>query len=411
MNEMAVHPALAAFPPLDGAAQEALTGSIGAQEQLVPVLVDATGRLLDGRGRLAACRALGIEPRIERTAFADDGSCVERVIALNLRRRHLDESQRAMVAAKLATLADGQRRYPAGAQICAGGAVSQPEAAELLNVSRRSVQFAQRVLSHGGAGLVQAVERQQVTVSAAAQASRMEPHQREMFLARVIEGGRVAPVALKEVQREIRLSAIAAHHGGRARAMPGAASGDQRRWPVLYADPPWSWDTWGPAGRQKAPGNHYPTMPLPAIRGLPIAAEVAARDAVLFLWAVAAMTPEALEVMGAWGFRYVSQIVWDKGAPGPGHWVRTQHELLLIGTRGAIPAPAPGQQPSSVIQAARGRHSEKPGVFRGIIAGLYPGLPKLELFARGAVPFGWDAWGNEAETGGDGDDVADDVVA
>jgi biotin operon repressor len=60
-------------------------------------------------------------------------------------RRHLDEGQRGMVAARLATLDRGPK---ANAEISAN-AVSQPEAAKMLNVSRESVQAARKVLEHG----------------------------------------------------------------------------------------------------------------------------------------------------------------------------------------------------------------------------------------------------------------------
>jgi transposase-like protein len=69
-------------------------------------------------------------------------------VSLNLHRRHLDESQRAQVAARLANLRDGLRAdYAQGAQICAP--VSQAQAAELLNVSRRTVQSAATILRDG----------------------------------------------------------------------------------------------------------------------------------------------------------------------------------------------------------------------------------------------------------------------
>ena len=87
------------------------------------------------------------------------------MISLNLHRRHLSEGQRATVAAKLANLKDGQRADQA-AQICAP--VTQDQAAEMLNVSRRSVQAAAKVLHDGDDELVHAVERGDVAVSAAA---------------------------------------------------------------------------------------------------------------------------------------------------------------------------------------------------------------------------------------------------
>jgi hypothetical protein len=91
------------------------------------------------------------------------GSLVSFVVSLNLHRRHLNESQRAMVAAKLTTLTHGQR---ADASIDAS--VTQPQAAELLNVSRPSVQRARKVQESGDKKLIASVESGQVSVSSAA---------------------------------------------------------------------------------------------------------------------------------------------------------------------------------------------------------------------------------------------------
>jgi N6-adenosine-specific RNA methylase IME4 len=113
------------------------------------------------------------------------------------------------------------------------------------------------------------------------------------------------------------------------------------------------------------------------------------------------MMPQAFEVMAAWGFTYKSQFVWAKNRMGTGYWNRNKHELLLIGTRGHIPAPAMGTQAASLIEAPVGRHSEKPAVFYEIIERHFPTLPKIELHARGAVARpGWDVWGLEAPIDG-----------
>jgi len=74
---------------------------------------------------------------------------------------------------------------------------------------------------------------------------------------------------------------------------------------------------------------------------------------------------------------------------------RYDHELLLVGTKGAIPAPAMGTQFPSVIDAPIGKHSEKPVQFYELIEAYFPTLPKIELNARRARD-GWELWGNEA---------------
>jgi N6-adenosine-specific RNA methylase IME4 len=102
--------------------------------------------------------------------------------------------------------------------------------------------------------------------------------------------------------------------------------------------------------------------------------------------------------MDAWGFDYRSHQIWNKDRIGTGYWFRNKHELLLVGVRGDIPAPAPGENDTSVIDARRGEHSAKPEVFLEMIERLYPNLPKIELNRRGPARAGWDAWGNEAIT-------------
>jgi N6-adenosine-specific RNA methylase IME4 len=121
----------------------------------------------------------------------------------------------------------------------------------------------------------------------------------------------------------------------------------------------------------------------------------AADDCVMFMWATVPMLPEALDLLDTWGFQYKSQIVWVKDRMGTGYWTRNMHEILLIGTKGNVPAPAMGMQPPSVLDLPLGKHSEKPAFFADMISTLYPTTPKLEMFARmGRV--GWDVIGNEA---------------
>jgi N6-adenosine-specific RNA methylase IME4 len=137
--------------------------------------------------------------------------------------------------------------------------------------------------------------------------------------------------------------------------------------------------------------HDYPSMALDQIKALRVPA---ADHCVLFLWATVPLLPEAIEVMKAWGFTYKSSSTWVKDKAGTGYWVRGIVEHLLIGRRGDVPSPAPGDQFPGVIQARRKGHSEKPDIFAAHIERLFPNVPKLEMFARKARP-GWDVWGNE----------------
>jgi hypothetical protein len=102
------------------------------------------------------------------------------VIDKNLTRRHLTNSQRAMVAAKLANLKDGQTK--AGTQICVP--VSQEDAAERLKVSQRSVQSATKVKDDADPELIQAVERGDVPVSVAAEIAKLPQAEQRKVVAK-----------------------------------------------------------------------------------------------------------------------------------------------------------------------------------------------------------------------------------
>lgn len=167
-----------------------------------------------------------------------------------------------------------------------------------------------------------------------------------------------------------------------------------KKYHVIYADPEWDFKTWD--GLSQA-SQHYATSSIDEIKKRDVAS-ISAPDSVLFLWAIVPMLPHALEVMDAWGFKYVSHVIWHKDRGGTGYWFTNWHELLLVGTKGNIPAPLPGTQWPSVVQAKRTAHSAKPEEFRNMIDEYFddPTIRKLEMNLRGKPAKGWDGWGAEA---------------
>jgi N6-adenosine-specific RNA methylase IME4 len=171
-----------------------------------------------------------------------------------------------------------------------------------------------------------------------------------------------------------------------------------KRYGVILADPEWRFEPFSrDTGMDRAADNHYPTSntDMIAARNVP---SIAADDCILFLWATVPMLRDALRVMEAWEFEYKSHAIWDKVHIGTGFWFRNRHELLLVGTKGTIPAPAMGEQFASLLTIARKEHSAKPEQFLEMIEQYFPNLPKIELNRRGPARRGWDAWGNEVQT-------------
>ena len=164
---------------------------------------------------------------------------------------------------------------------------------------------------------------------------------------------------------------------------------------VIYADPPWEYDFGG-----GMPDKPYDTMTLDQLKRLPVAA-AADRDACLFMWATNPLLKEAIEVIEAWGFRYVTVYkTWlkrtarGKRACTPGYWSMSSTELLLLGTRGRMQRYKTTSSVKQEVEAVRRAHSEKPACVRDEIQALLDVRSRLELFARHVVD-GWDAWGLE----------------
>jgi len=178
------------FPLLRGAALEELVADIRANGLREPILVDADGRILDGRNRYRACLAAGVEPHFD--TWQGDEPLPELALSLNLRRRHLDESQRALVAARLAKMREKDavrrkgRRTDLAANLRPGKRCrSSAESAALVNVSERLVISATKVLTDGCPELLAVVDSGAIAVSTAAVLAGLSHDEQ----ARLVAGG------------------------------------------------------------------------------------------------------------------------------------------------------------------------------------------------------------------------------
>lgn len=372
------------FPWLEGAAFDELKADISRNGVIEPI-VFIGDTILDGRNRYMAARDLGIEyPRVEYSG----NNPLDFVVSKNLARRHLSESQRARVAGKIANMPQGARtdlEPSANMQ-----KVSVAAAAQLLNVSERAVHQARTVERDAIPEVAAAVDAGQLAVSTAAEIATLpRPEQRLIDL--------FDKKAVLDAAKEIR--AERAHEKRAARTVLLTELSNRnaplpdRKYPVIYADPPWEYD-FSPSN-DRSVENHYPTMPIEDILALEVES-LATPDAMLFLWAPPSFIKKGIQVLEAWGFELASSMVWDKEKIGTGIYFRQQHEYLLLGKRGHPITPVPGTQPRSVLRVPRGEHSAKPDEAYQIIERMYPGLPKIELFARSARG-GFDSWGNQAE--------------
>ena len=108
------------------------------------------------------------------------------------------------------------------------------------------------------------------------------------------------------------------------------------------------------------------------------------------------MLARSMPILDAWGFKYVSSIVWVKSRIATGFWVRNRHEIVLVAKRGAFPCPKPAPFPDSVINAPQQEHSRKPEALQDRIDAVWPDHRKLEMFAR-RPRRGWELFGNQTD--------------
>lgn len=205
------------------------------------------------------------------------------------------------------------------------------------------------------------------------------------------------------------------------------SGGELMNWPLhplipmkysaIYADPAWKYVMRSDKGHEKSPESHYATMPLAEIKALPVN-QLAGPHCYLFLWSTWPHLRQALEVMDAWGFTYVTGGAWLKRtkswkpAFGTGYVQRSATEPYLIGKIGRPQIASKSErnvmiEPEQVpdcIDALRREHSRKPDQMREMIERLLPRGYYCELFARQAWP-GHDVWGNQSDQFGEVDNA------
>lgn len=389
--------------PLRDSLVDELTESMSTRGLIQPISItypngQATPELVVGAHRLEAAKRLKwetIASAVVPYADADQIRLVE--IDENLIRGELSPAERAI------HIAERKRRYEAihpetkvGAAPGKAGGGKKAKADKLSSFAKDTASKTGRTDRDVRRDATRAKHIPQITDLIGTSLDQGEeldalaklPHKQQAdLIARACAGENIS------VKSEAKRAARAEREQELAeQAKTASAAIGHRVYGVIYADPPWRFEPFSrESGLDRSADNHYPTMTVDEICALQVPA---ADRCVLFLWATVPMLLEALRVMAAWGFAYRSHFVWVKDRRGTGYWNRNRHELLLIGVRGDVPAPAPGEQYDSVIEARVGVHSAKPQHFAEMIEDMFRNTPMIELFAR-KPRLGWDVWGNQ----------------
>ena len=320
-----------------------LADSIGQVGLLHPVVVTPEGRLIAGQRRLEACRLLGWDE--VPVTMVDLYQAARGEAHENFVRKDLLPSE--MVALKRAIepleRREARQRQGSRADLCRPATVAEGQGdardkiARYLGLGRTTIERAEAVL----------------------EAAEEDPEEYGYLVEQMDRSGKVAGAyrrltVLKQV-KELDT------------APPELPTGPFQ---VVVADPPWQYES----------GNSlpYPTMPLEAIKAIPVC-DIAADDAILWLWTTNSHLPVAFDVVAAWGFEYKTLLTWVKDRMGTGEWLRGQTEHCLVAARGK-PVFLHGSH-GTVLEAARREHSRKPDEFYVLVEKVCPGS-RVELFSR-----------------------------
>ena len=171
-----------------------------------------------------------------------------------------------------------------------------------------------------------------------------------------------------------------------------------KKYNIIYADPPWHYDFGKSSSRFV--GDKYDLMKNDELAILPIK-NIVADNAVLLMWATFPRIDYALEIIKKWGFKYKTcAFCWVKKNKkqntnfwGMGYYTRSNAEVCLLAVKGK-PLERKSRNIHQIIETPIEKHSKKPDVVREKICELFGDIPRIELFARQHAD-GWDCWGNE----------------
>src|SRR5690554_2641084 len=182
---------------------------------------------------------------------------------------------------------------------------------------------------------------------------------------------------------------------------------NQKKYDVIYADPPWHFKVWSKKGAGRRAENHYLTQSGELLKGMKIQT-LCKPNCVLLMWAAFPCLEQALELGKSWGFTYKTvTFTWVKANKSNdrifarmGYYTRVNAEIVLLFTKGK-PITRHAKDVPQVLISSRGKHSEKPDEIRKRIVRLFGEVDRLELFARQGssenIFEGWDVFGNEVD--------------
>lgn len=357
---MKIHKFSNIFPIMNDKEFKELKKDIEEKGLLEPIVLFEE-KILDGRNRFKACKELNIKPKFKKY---DGDNALGYVISVNLKRRHLNESQKSLVALKYKPLfeeeAKKRQQLRKGKQ--AGATVelippleegkARDKLGEVFGVSGRYIDMAEEI-QEKKPEIVEEILNGKKKVASVIRDIKLEEQENQ----------------IEKLEKEKKIEGI---------------------YDIIVIDPPWKYGTKYDDKKRRI-ASPYPERDLDYLMNIKIPAS---DNCILFLWTTHKFIHEAFHLLDSWGFKYSeSIIVWDKEKMGVGVKIRKQCEFCLIGIKGNPPWRA--KDIRDIIREKRTKHSIKPESFYQMIEKNFKKFKrKLDYFARKKRK-DWDVYGDE----------------
>lgn len=355
------------FPMIEGNELEVLKNDIKEHGLLSPVVL-YEDKILDGRNRFKACKEMGIEPKFE---YYTGDKPLEFVISLNLKRRHLTQSQAGVIALTIMPLLEeeARKRVKESGEKFGKGMVILPEP-----------------IKNKGTSSQQAGKLFNVSEKYVREAKKLKETSPEDF-----EEVRLGHKNFSEIRKEQRFEKIKEQRKEIAKLVPERKL--KQEYDVIVIDPPWDYGTEESYDVNSFRGTTpYPTMSLEEIKKIKLPV---AENCILWLWTTNLFMEQAHQILREWGFEKKSILTWDKKHIGTGRWLRSQTEHCILAVKGK-PLWTNTTYSTFLSEMKTRNHSEKPEGFYKMLDVIHGDCAKLDYFARKKRD-GWDVYGDEVE--------------
>jgi ParB-like chromosome segregation protein Spo0J len=173
-------------PKLTEQEYDRLKQSIQEKGQLVPIIVNKAGVIIDGHHRNKICQELGIpQPRFLVREFEDDLEEKEIVIEVNAKRRHLTDFQTAELVYEIEKIEaeKAERRQKAGKTLSPNELKGQARdiAAKRLGMSPTTYQRAKKVIEKAPEEIKQKARSGEMSISEASNRVKREEIRQELL--------------------------------------------------------------------------------------------------------------------------------------------------------------------------------------------------------------------------------------